>query len=400
MIFLNPEYLKIKTRLASSYEIQFQKVINELPPSQISKWIKKHVRVFKTYSPANWFLITEITKYILLSSFEVKTSKDTMELSYEEDMIFEAWNKSEFADVFLKRLNRGESIKKASAYTLDVFDAHITALAQKIAGVSFTSKKSYRTQHSLGDGNKPYSLNIDETYFTLFSSSLKEAKKFSTEITRALILIKKFSPDSWVRFQNFTQVIIPIKQKELVSYSHQELPGTSMINLYDRDFIDLLDDLLHENGHHHLNYYLNTGKLIDEPIDAIYYSPWRRTLRPLRGIYHAYFTFFWAFKLFSDLAQTLDDKTFTKTQKEKIFWRAVEEFYMLEYVFEDLLLAKKAGLINVRGWKLIEEQRNHLLLKKKFISVWEKKISKHKKELLDLKKTLKLAKKNYHLKPI
>ena len=214
----------------------------------------------------------------------------------------------------------------------------------------------------------------------------------------ALKIIKTYSPDSWERFKSFTDIIIPINQKEFVSYSHQELPGTSMINLRDRDFIDLIDDLLHENGHHHLNYYLNLEKLIDEPVDNIYYSPWRRTLRPLRGVYHAYFTFFWAFKIFSDLASSsLENSqyTFSKQEQEKIFWRVVEEYYMLNYTFLELTWAKKQGLITTRGWSLISEQQIILKRFARKINLWEKKVGTHKKELQELKSTLKKAAKNY-----
>jgi hypothetical protein len=168
-----------------------------------------------------------------------------------------------------------------------------------------------------------------------------------------------------------------------------------MINLFHRDFVDLMDDLLHENGHHHLNYYLNLGKLIDEPIDQIYYSPWRRTLRPLRGVYHAYFTFFWAFKLFADLSKAKEVDSifylFSKPEKEKIIWRAVEEFHMLNFTFKELKWAKKQGLIRQTGWQLIQEQQSELNKFKKLIPAWEKKLKFHKNELKDLKTKLKQA---------
>lgn len=175
-----------------------------------------------------------------------------------------------------------------------------------------------------------------------------------------------------------------------------------MINLYDRDFVDLIDDLLHENGHHHLNYYLNLGKLIEGTSDCIYYSPWRRTLRPLRGVYHAYFTFFWAFELFSSLASAKEVDSifyiFGPKEKEKIYWRVVEEYWMLDYTFKDLQWAKNRGLISKVGWKFIQEQRKTLLKHKKKIGSWEKKLKAHRPQLRELKKTLKGAEKLYRQK--
>lgn len=297
-------------------------------------------------------------------------------------------------------------LRKASLETAKVFDEHLVALGNLHLLKTHGSTKSYRIQPSLGDIKKKdkisklleTTLHLDGKELVLLTSSLKEMKDFSTRIEVASRLIKRFSPDSWERFAAFTEIIIPIKQEELVSYSHQELPGTSMINLYHRDFVDLLDDLLHENGHHHLNYYLNLEELIEEPLENIYYSPWRRTLRPLRGIYHAYFTFFWAFKLFSDMVNSKELDSiwylFSDKEKDKIVWRAVEEFWMLEYTFVDLQWAKKQGLISDAGWALIKEQRNSLLKFKKKIPQWEK-LLKNKKELQDLKKTLKHARSHY-----
>jgi hypothetical protein len=172
-----------------------------------------------------------------------------------------------------------------------------------------------------------------------------------------------------------------------------------MINLYHRDFVDLMDDLLHENGHHHMNHYLNLGNLIEEPIDNIYYSPWRRTLRPLRGIFHAYFTFFWAFKLFIDLSKAKEIDSiyylFSEEEKEKIHWKAIEEFHMLNFTFQDLKWARKNGLIHDAGWELILEQQKEVRRFQKFIPVIEKKLRHHKKELIDLKKTLKTSKEKF-----
>src|SRR5690606_41931427 len=89
------------------------------------------------------------------------------------------------------------------------------------------------------------------------------------------------------------------------------------------------------NGHHHLYYYLNLSKLIEEPKDLDYFSPWRDSPRPLRGIYHAYFTFFWAYKLFRDIIINKDQEQnlheFTKVEWKKIYSRAVEEYHKLNF---------------------------------------------------------------------
>ncbi len=376
-------------------------------PSAIAEWVEEHGRELKQYSSFKWFFLQQLKNFAFLSEAQSKLSSKANVFGEREDVVFEKWNKSEFADVFLKALNSGKSFPKASQAALKVFDDHLVSLGDRQILKDYSVKKKYRPLLALGDKVKAgdltrlleTTLHLEGKELGLMTSSLKEMKAFSQKIEIALKVIRKFSPGSWERFVAFTDLIIPIHQKEFVSYSHQELPGVSMINLYDRDFVDLMDDLLHENGHHHLNYYLNIGKLIDEPVDNIYYSPWRRTLRPLRGIYHAYFTFFWAFKLFSDLAKAKDNDSifylFSAREKEKIIWRAVEEYWMLEYSFEDLKWAYKNGLITAKGWKLILEQRHEVQKMKRFIPLWEKKLKTHRLELKALKAELKNSRKEY-----
>jgi hypothetical protein len=367
--------------------------------------MRDHHHEFLEFTPVRWFFLRQLETLIFFLKTPVSDNAD--EFTVHDDAVFEAWNRSEFADIFLKALNRGATLKTASEATCKVFDEHLVSLGNLHLIKAHRPTKHYRLQGSLGDIKKGSSvsgllettLHLDGKELGIKTASLKEMKLFSARIELACKLIRHFSPSSWERFEAFTEVIIPIRQKEFVSYSHQELPGTSMINLYDRDFVDLLDDLIHENGHHHLNYYLNLEKLIEEPIDCIYYSPWRRTLRPLRGIYHAYFTFFWAFKLFSDMAQAKELDSifylFSAKEKEKIFWRAVEEYHMLNFTFEDLKWAKRQKLISEDGWVLIKEQQAILRKFKTKIPLWEKKLKDHKKDLRDLKQTLTKAKKQF-----
>lgn len=405
----NTTYLRLKSRIKRRYKSQFLKSVKRLkqfPQTKISKWMIQHHSEFSDFTPQRWFFLQQIeTLIFFLSQTETKDEDDTF--SEQDNEIFERWNQSEFVDVFLKNLNKRMPLQKASTETAKIFDDHLVSLGNLHLLKIMSPSKNYRMQPSLGDFKKnnkiskllETTLHLEGKELGLLTLSLKEMKKFSTKIEVASRVIRKFSPDSWERFSNFTEVIIPIKQEEFVSYSHQELPGTSMINFYNRDFVDLLDDLLHENGHHHLNYYLNLEQLIQEPIDCIYYSPWRRTLRPLRGIYHAYFTFFWAFKLFSDMVNSKELDSiwyiFSKGEKDKILWRAIEEYWMLEYTFKDLQWARRQGLISDLGWDLIKEQRNKVIKFKPKIGAWEKALKSHTKELQELKKVLIHAREHF-----
>lgn len=408
MNYVPSKYSQLRSRLKSKYQIELRKTLKEikkLPARNIYLWILDHSDELKSSSSLNWHFLYQLKTFNFFNSQSHDLGKKNF--GEHEEVVFEKWNNSEFADYFLKSLNQGNYLGKASLKTLTIMDHHLVTFAERHILKSDKVSKYYRVQGSLGEIEKQKkiirllgtTLHLEGKDLRLMTSTLKEMKDFSTKIEVALKIIKKFSPTSWDRFSAFTEVIIPIKQPELVSYSHQDLPGYSMINLYHRDFVDLMDDLLHENGHHHLNYYLNLGNLINEPIDQIYYSPWRRTLRPLRGVYHAYFTFFWAFKLFADLSKAKEVDSifylFSKTEKEKIIWRAVEEYHMLNFTFQELKWAKKQGLIHKTGWNLIEEQQKELNKFKRLIPLWEKKLKNHKKDLKDLKLTLKKAVKEF-----
>jgi len=407
MKFSSNHYSKLKNSLARRYKSHLKKITTKAKESDLlsAEWFCENLEFFSEYSSINWYFLNHLSTILFLEGHEFN-SEDSDIFNEEDEQVFEIWNQSEFTDIFLKSMNKTSSLEMSSRVTIPIYDAHLIALGKIHVTKEINFSSDYRPQISLGEilKSKKYfklletTLHFNGKEIKLLSHSLKEMKDFSNRIDSALKLIRLYSPSSWDRFSAFTDVIVPIKQAEFVSYSQQDYPGVSMINLYDRDFIDLLDDLLHENGHHHLNYYLNLEVLIEEPLEQIYYSPWRRTPRPLRGIYHAYFTFFWAFKLFADI---LDSKAeselymFNKTEMNKIRFRAIEEFYMLDYSFKDLKWARKKKLIHDEGWELIEAQQLILKKYKTKIKAWEKDLKSNKAELTQLKKTLASAEKKY-----
>jgi hypothetical protein len=408
MNFSPKKYSQLKSRLKRRYSLYLAKTLidlKKLPKKNISHWIQENHSELNEYSELNWHFLSQLQLFNFFNRQPSDLGKT--EFGDIEEEVFEKWNASEFAASFLKSLNQGIPLGKANDKTIKELDKHLVEFGERHILKNESSSSFYRVQSSLGEylkGKKllkllETTLHLDGKDLRLMTLTMKEMKSFSQRIEIALKIIKKHSPSSWERFIAFTEVIVPISQEELVSYSHQDLPGYSMINLYHRDFVDLMDDLLHENGHHHMNHYLNLGNLIEEPIDNIYYSPWRRTLRPLRGIFHAYFTFFWAFKLFIDLSKAKEIDSiyylFSEEEKEKILWRAIEEFHMLNFTFQDLKWARKNGLIHDAGWELILEQQKEVRRYQKFIPVIEKKLRHHKKELIDLKKTLKTSKEKF-----
>ncbi|MEK6619057.1 MAG: HEXXH motif-containing putative peptide modification protein, partial [Nitrospirota bacterium] len=122
-------------------------------------------------------------------------------------------------------------------------------------------------------------------------------------IDRALAVIEAAWPEGAQLLGCLTARIVPLKAKGVVSFSYRHRPGLSFINTFERDQLDLIDDLVHENSHHHLNLLLRKYVLYRRDRNReIFYSPWRRSLRPLRGILHATFTFTMGAILFERLS--------------------------------------------------------------------------------------------------
>ncbi len=375
-----------------------------------------HDEVFDTYSHLKfyWLNLVDNLVYIIQLHEELllEDDIDTDELTELENELFTFWNDSEFAESFLTYLNEGSPVIEASNNLIPLqenqiisfYVMHLSHYRQEFADALMyntipelgdSEKRIYLTDHHLAlnikkvpdtfpsvpvltispeEGkvtlevsNKPveYKLDLSPAPIELDEKNLfvlsqcdegsQRNDEFKKNIQKALFNIKKAAPHLYTTFKSFTHTIVPVNEKGIVSYSMQSLPGYSCINLFERDAIDLMDDLLHENGHHYLNTYLNHLDLIHEDDDKIYYSPWRKALRPIRGIYHAVFTFHWALELFLSLNQAAEQKllTFSKAEKVKIKKRFLEEFYMLDYCRSDLIHAFKNKRITKEGYQLI-----------------------------------------------
>ncbi len=342
----------------------------------------------RKYSPLKFFWLKLLEDYLFLINTD--SGND----------LFDFWEKSEYCNSFFKLINKNISFLDASKKLLPhlenqiisfyylnlnpnfknpsfpleykiipeigdfnqriyISDAHLFSDFSKInqfISIKSISKTFLKTNLGKKKIYKPLPRIFNNTLALLPTSKdgIKKSDIFKKRIEKALRVIKKYSPDSYNTFSNFTHTILPVNEPGVVSYSLQNLPGYSCINLFERDFIDLIDDLIHENGHHYLNTYLNFCELINEDNEKIYYSPWRNALRPIRGIYHACFTFFWALHLFGNLFRNLEKMNFlTLNEKRKVASRFVEEYLMLNYCLPDLKHAFKNKKINSEGMKLI-----------------------------------------------
>lgn len=371
------------------------------------------------YTNLNWYWLQLIEKLVHLIYLheEFTVNEDSYELTETEDELFNFWHDSDYAKSFLEELNESRDLLLVSQKHLGFIEDQIIsvfilqisdeinigkALYYNIPEVGDSHQRIYKANNHIftnidEDNDKKFIFNLSNARYLqiedkdihfdqtaqknkhgiFIHSSSKEIDKsledFDKRIGNALDIIKESSSELYNTFINFTETIVPINEKGVVSYSMQSLPGHSSINMYERDFLDLLDDLLHENGHHYMNHFLNLTELIIEDDEKIYYSPWRRALRPIRGIYHAYFTFFWAYLLYRSLVEYIENNDtyiyqFSEQEISKVYRRCLEEYYMINFCWQDLTHAKKEGKVTDEGWDLILELHEHFQLETSNIS--------------------------------
>jgi len=168
-----------------------------------------------------------------------------------------------------------------------------------------------------------------------------------------------------------TSRVVPLCAPGVVSFSYRHRPGLSFINTFERDQLDLIDDVIHENSHHHLNLLLRKHRLLrGDRTEEIFYSPWRRSLRPLRGILHAAFTFTMGAILFERLSAwgasgtgraASGKATLTKQQTLRGRFRCLEEIASVRYSLRDLdYAATELGWLTPAGKSLVDSLRREI----------------------------------------
>lgn len=190
--------------------------------------------------------------------------------------------------------------------------------------------------------------------------------KVAERIRRAFAVLEQAWPAGDRCLSLLTTRVCPLKASGVVSFSYRHQPGLSFINCFDRDDLDLIDDLVHENSHHHLNLLLRKYVLYREDCNReIFYSPWRRTLRPVRGILHATFTFAMGAYLFAHLRLWASGPEgrrqwrragLTQSQLDRARFRCLEEIASVRYSLADLREAeRRLGWITKTGGTLLRQ---------------------------------------------
>ncbi len=215
------------------------------------------------------------------------------------------------------------------------------------------------------------------------------ASPVPVRIERACTAIQQAWPEGYELLRLLTSRIVPLKAKGVVSFSYRHRPGLSFINCFDRDDLDLIDDLIHENSHHHLNLLLRKHVMYHGDRNrGIFYSPWRRSLRPIRGMLHATFTFTMGAMLFERLSSWASGrggsarwKKAGLTQRDllRARFRCLEELESVRYSIQDLEYAgRHLGWLTGSGQRLVGQLAEA-------IGKVERNMAPHRNELLHSK---------------
>lgn len=180
------------------------------------------------------------------------------------------------------------------------------------------------------------------------------------QFKNAEMILEAVWKDGFTLYQHLTNKIVFVQSKGLVSYTHFNEPGILYINILDRDLFETVDDLIHENAHLHCNLVIKKYKIFTDDMfskEQIFYSPWRLTLRPLYGVFHAVFTFSQGAELFLNITNSEDKiKEITDVPfVERACLRFCQEVLKNEFSLQDLKECAKNGIFAPKGKVLIEE---------------------------------------------
>jgi hypothetical protein len=169
----------------------------------------------------------------------------------------------------------------------------------------------------------------------------------------ALDLLRRAWPEGHREVLAHTREVVPLEERNTVSFSLPGRPGTSYINVRGKSLVDLADDLLHESAHHRLHGLEEVaGSLVRDDGEPRYRSPWRRSVRPVHGILHGAYTFAYRAELLGRLA-ALDDDAGRRLPRAWLRREAALEIRMLRGALADLEDAGRRALLTPAGRRLV-----------------------------------------------
>ena len=198
---------------------------------------------------------------------------------------------------------------------------------------------------------------------------------FASRVEVALSLLQRAWPAAAALVLSRTRIVVPMVEPGMVSFSSARRPGASWINIRSRPAVRLAEDLLHEAVHMRLHDLEEVAPLVrsrqgagrdgEEPV---FYSPWRREWRPLRGILHACCTFVAGALLFEALLAASEGASpcvrLPEARRDWLARRLAEELGDVAHGLRSLGVARESGLLAPAGARLaraVATQRRCLL---------------------------------------
>lgn len=354
---------------------------------------KKEFQIFQYYKQLNslagmeiWLQSYHERKYFLDILNEIKNLKSYLEfeqlIKYIQNSLRMHFREEDF------RFQDLESVEADAEKIKLIIQLIIQDLNKNLKSINnnFINNNSeidfYKTNGS------PWEWGLD-----LKIKKIQTSKKMIQQIQFAEKELQKCWVYGFELYKLLTKKIVIISSPGLVSFSHFNEPGISYLNVSDRDEFETIDDLVHENAHHHLNLILKKYNLIKDK-KQLFYSPWREELRNSYAILHAVFTFSFGAFLFEKII--LGSSPNLLKFKERAAFRLLEESKMLNFSLQDLFSIRnnfyKKGIEMLEYFQL--ENKRVLKREKEFYSMIKSPI--YKKRLSQLEKSLKIARATYN----
>jgi hypothetical protein len=307
-------------------------------------------------------------------------------IQFKEDLLFSIKNNFREEDFRFNIIEKSEFSKNILNYNILKIIKELDNILSHVNNDLISNINSDYYQKTNG---KPSKLGLDTKlrYIKIPKSKIIQIREAENELS----INWKYGYDL---YKTLTNKIIIISSPDLVSYSHFTEFGISYINVIDRDLFETIDDLIHENSHHHLNLIIKKFKLLKNLNDNIvFYSPWRQSLRSTYAILHSVFTFSYGALLFENILN--NPSSFMKNNLERVAFRFLEENLMLTYSLFDLQSVESNFYTKGKSilYQLLKQNKNANLKINSVNKLIKSKV--YKKRLSELENNLKIAIKIY-----
>jgi len=154
-----------------------------------------------------------------------------------------------------------------------------------------------------------------------------QLEKESAFFIRAILIAQSRFSDCFKWIESVTRVVIPLYHEKPSSHDQPtnfrsrtfgNLPGLVQSDIYGGE-IQILESLVHESAHNHLEFADAAGPLVDLSVTHLYPSPLRPEPRPLRGILLAYHALAYMCAFYTDaICHAIDETSFCLSELERL----------------------------------------------------------------------------------